>query len=160
MTLARARYFQPPPARHAPKHIVARLARFHPTVRLVWNTVYKCWQLIERGNDLRWTSLRLLRNAQKQPITPTMESTVHWLSARDIKRLGNKHALERWLEGLDATGFDGEREAEARASGMIEEGADRQMRAEGRRIPFVLNPSHGNGADSGTTGGPSSPAGE
>lgn len=160
MTLARARYFRPPPSRHAPKHIVARLARFHPAVRLVWNSVYKCWQLIERGNDLRWTSLRLLRNAQKQPIAPTLESTVHWLSARDLRRLDNKFALERWLNNLDSTGFDGEREAEARASGMIEEGADRIWRAEGRKLQFVLNPSHGDGANSGTTGGPSSPASE
>jgi hypothetical protein len=50
--------------------------------------------------------------------------------------------------------------AEERARGMIEEGADRQWRAEGKRIPFVLNPSHGEPTYSGEAGRPSSPAGE
>lgn len=139
---AHPKTFRPNPGKVAPRHVVDRLARFHPTVRLVWNTVHKCWQLIERGSNMRWSSVRLLRDVKKRPFSPTIENTTTWLNMHDMKRVHDRHELDKWLSDLDSAGSEHEAEAEARASGMIEEGADRVWRATGKRIPVAVKPSH------------------
>lgn len=160
MPLPTERYIVNPPGVPFPSHIVERMKRFHPHTQLVWNWHYKCYQIIQMGDDLKWSNLRLLRTRMKAPLPPTLENTVGYLDAHDIRQYQTRYELEQWLNKIDEHSDGAEKDSEDRARGMIEEGADRQWRAEGKRIPFVLNPSHGEPTYSGEAGRPSSPAGE
>lgn len=137
-----------------PRCVVERLARFHPTVRLAWNPGASCWQLIERGDDMQWRSVKLLRRmlpprgprerVRYIPEVPTLANTVFYLDSCDIRAMANRYAVDRWLEGLDQPGEQARSEqsdSERRASDLVGEGAERQWRAEGRKLTLVPDPS-------------------
>lgn len=148
------------PGMAAPRCVVERLARFHPRVKLVWNTAHACWQLIELLDNRQWDHIKLLRKmlppeggrAAKRrgeactyiPEAPTLENTVYWLDQMSMPRIMNAYERDRWLEALDERDAAGRKEEAARvarASDLAGEGAERQWRAEGKRIPFVPDPS-------------------
>lgn len=137
-----------------PPSVVRRLARFHPTVKLVWNTQAHCWQLIERGDDMLWRSVRLLRRmlppqGPKGRITfvpeqPTLENTVFWLDRHDVRRHQNEYELQRWLnkvDGLSDKAQEEQRDKARDAEDRIREGADRHHGVLGKRLALVPNPS-------------------
>jgi hypothetical protein len=131
------------PGIQAPPHIVERLKRFHPTVRLVWNVARDCFQLIEIGDDQKWRHVRLLRNHRTGKALPvTMENTVQFLDQHDMRRLQNKAALDRWLGEIDgAHDHDETKRNEDLASDKFKEGTNALWRAMGKRIVIAAKPS-------------------
>lgn len=133
-------------------YLLDRLKRFHPAVRIVWNVPNKCYQLVERCPDGLLRHVKLLRKPvgngklRFKAEEPTLANTVYWLDAHDWRRLTNDAERQKWLDDLDQKNEATDPLVKAHAEGMIEEGADRIWRAQGKRIPFVPNPSPTDGS--------------
>jgi len=136
------------PGLQAPAWIVKKLKRRHPQVSLAWDAEDNCWALVAYASFDVYTVVHKLKRpkfpGEAYWLTgkgvaelPTMENTVWWLDKHDSRRWENEYDKRQWLDDIDSRGPHQEVAAvEARASGLIEEGADRAWRAAGKRIPF------------------------
>lgn len=137
------------PGTRVRKAILDRLARQHPTVRIVWNVPESCYELIELGDDGRYHPIKLLRKlVSANPMRfeaeePTMQNTIEYLNRCDVRRLANAYALDQWLNDVDGDQDQQDPDAVRRSEDMIREGVDREWRARGKRQSFVLDPSNG-----------------
>lgn len=86
----RTQQFTFTPAGMRPRqYVVERLARYHPSVKLVWNVAVMRWQLIERNlRTGQWMNVAILQGPDGEYLNPTLWNTVDHLNKIDVRNLG------------------------------------------------------------------------